>query len=195
MTKYGIVIGVVVVVIIVLVFALGGYTYLTNFINDTPPQVSTCLNQINSALTIGNTKLAPGIKTMIVRAGQVIFRINKTNETYISNNRTVKVTNEVITPSIKSWIQTWLDVASYSFSGNCLTIDGDTTYLCNDINALNFSYQTNYSSGSIIAVGEVIRLSGPTTNEVFPILCGKNGNLLSGSKTYIESGFPPYIYH
>ena len=195
MIKYGIMVGVVVVVIIVWVFALGGSAYLTNFINNTPPQVSTCLSQINSALTIGNTKLAPGVKTIIVSAGQVVFRINKTNETYMSNNRTVKVTNEVIIPSIKSWIQTWLDVASYSFSGSCLTIDGDITYLCNDTNALNFSYQTNYSSGSIIAIGEVIRLSGPVTNEVFPILCGKNGNLLSGSKTYIEEGFPLYVYH
>ena len=128
MIKYGIMVGVVVVVIIVWVFALGGSAYLTNFINNTPPQVSTCLSQINSALTIGNTKLAPGVKTIIVSAGQVVFRINKTNETYMSNNRTVKVTNEVIIPSIKSWIQTWLDVASYSFSGSCLTIDGDITY-------------------------------------------------------------------
>jgi type II secretory pathway pseudopilin PulG len=90
--------------------------------------VSSCLNQVNSALTIGSTKLGPGATVTIVSAGQTVF--------YYKSNQTVA-------NDIENWKSTWLS-----------DLEEGGAYINNDVASIS----SNGSIGSIAAVGIVIQV-------------------------------------
>lgn len=148
------------------IISITGSYLSTSSNNNFNSQQNGCFSQVNNADSILQDKLTSGSQVNI---------INSTIFGTVDSNQSIS--------DVYAWAHKWSsqplasDLAPFN---ECNNLYGDD-YFCND---LRVSYNQGFSVEGVIVRAENQGTGGVL---VFPVLCG-NGNLLTNSSNFIESG-------